>query len=200
MTATYDVYKSAHRFDGWSYDFADPFYPAAVPGVSIRVAAEPSQHKTNCCCFVEAVLVDIFDVPWGKQPHADMMILDGARPFSPVEACVAAGIGKRVHIGDDHALNGVYVAQGWRRLSGPGRTVGRGDGGHTFMIIHHDGATDKVLTLEANASWGIGGVGWRGIGPTTTSPANYAQNPEVWTWARLRKYYPEIEMARIDVR
>lgn len=53
--------------------------------------------ETNCSIFTELVMKMVFvNGMWTKQTHADLMILDGGRPWSPIDAVEAAGIGSRV--------------------------------------------------------------------------------------------------------
>lgn len=67
---------------GWSYKLKGP---------------KTSLKQTNCCIAAERILKQYFpDAGWSSQTHADLMIMGGARPWSPMDAIEAAGVGHPV--------------------------------------------------------------------------------------------------------
>lgn len=110
--------------------------------------------ETDCCRYVEAVIRQ-----WKKDSladydgsRADLNVWDGARPWSPAEACEKMGIA--VESGrwprDELAAPGVYLCQGWRELNADD-TVPKGvsPNGHTFFIWIPNDVSAKPWKFEA---------------------------------------------------
>lgn len=170
-------------------------YPFKIPGVSDSLVGEPNLN--NCCTFVEALLVKAWTeqveaFAWDGQRHAQAMIL-GDDLYSPVTALLETGIATSVP--ELAAPPQWTVIQGWR----PSRR------GHTFIIVAHHPASDRVLTLESNSSYGLNGVGFRKLGPLEDYPAGSA--PQRWwenaaapTWREIARAYPQRRQAALKVR
>jgi hypothetical protein len=190
-------------FRGYGYDLTTGIsYPWPLP--RIKVATGVQSPKTNCCTFVEALLVKAWEdaVPelleWGPERHKQMMVL-GADLFSPITAVVDAGMAVPLEPPDTEVPPWTLV-QGWRDL--PAKK-----GGHTFLIVAQ--RDEAVLTLEANSHYQLNGVGFRGLGHAEdfdfAPPERWWEDPslwqdgKVWTWPRLRAAYPDLQMARLKV-
>ncbi len=130
---------------------------------------------TNCCMFVEAVLVgaalrthgSAFGSRWGAGQHDWAMnnankrfASDGG--FGPPRAYVEAGVAELLDLDDrlELAPGEIYVIQG---------------GHHNWLIVDYDPATQLCLRLEANFGddfkpsgaryfGGVGHRGWRHVG------------------------------------
>ncbi len=115
-----------------------------------RRLVEPLEYGTgtDCTRAVYACLVDVYG-PDVREFRADLHIADHARPWSNVEALVAAGLGVECVEGHPHAGRW-HVVQGWRRLRADGRVPAL-DGrvnGHTFLYC--DG---RVLEANVRRPW-----------------------------------------------
>jgi hypothetical protein len=180
-----DLLTRAADFYGWAYSKDHPgdrpAYPRHLRGVQLPLAPPLA---TNCCCFAEAIVVGAAqdldpDFTWSRQQHDQMMILDPAHLFSPVEVLVAAGLAKTNPPGE--VPPPWSVVQVWR--------VDRKQG-HTFIVA--DSRTDikRVLVLEANCAYGLNGVGWRRFGPLTAeSPA---VPPKAWYASARATSWPAV--------
>lgn len=75
--------EAAHRWtgDGWTYKLVGP---------------DLKKKETNCCIAAEQIMMDRYGTDFTRQEHADLMILDADRPWSPIDAVVSAGIGRAV--------------------------------------------------------------------------------------------------------
>ena len=83
-----------------------------LAGWEYRTIPDIRQRQTNCCIAVELILKALRpDGQWSTQTHADLMILDAARPWSPIDAIEAAGIGSRV---DAPVPGRWHLVQFWR--------------------------------------------------------------------------------------
>ncbi|MEL6538355.1 MAG: hypothetical protein AAFQ98_23240, partial [Bacteroidota bacterium] len=134
-------------------------------------------------------------VKWSNGQHADMMIYDANKMFSPAEALIDSEIAEGVP--DEDAPPGPWtVMQGWRQNK-PLK------GGHTFIIVAHHPQTDKVLTLESNSHYKLAGVGYRNIGNVKDFPKppdRWWERPDVPTWEKIKQSYPHRKQARLKVR
>ncbi|AGC43985.1 hypothetical protein MYSTI_02669 [Myxococcus stipitatus DSM 14675] len=179
------------------YDLDQAYYPWTLPG--IRVPLGPPSFN-NCCTFVEALTVRAFaDVhgdsfAWDARRHRQMMIASSEDLFSPVTAAVESGMAILAP-SPDVSPHPWTLIQGWRA---PWRS------GHTFLIVDHHPATDKVLVLESNCAHGLDGVGFRGIGNLRDKglqpPAEWWKKPEVWTWRQLCATYLHRQQAWLKVK
>jgi hypothetical protein len=177
------------------------------------------RHYTNCCMFVEAVLIgsalrspqaDRLD--WGKVRHdwANIVVSDKhpggkaahaaelVRMCSSLKAYEDAGLARMA--GVDEEPSDWCVCQGFRNDSGAG---------HTFIIMAYEGG--QCLTLEANLfdhkQSNIGYVGHRDR--SMKKPILLADRPPakaVWrasapTWEQIKKSYPpnRLRFARLNV-
>lgn len=178
--------EQAALFRGWVY--GTPSYPVPLPGVKVPLAG---RHYTNCCAFVEAVVVGGahfagLDLGWGLAQHNRFMIVAPRDRMGPVEALIDAGV---AHPWDATKPPPPWsVCQGWN-----------GSRGHTFLIA--DSAGDDVLILEANKAYGLNGPGWRSMGPIEGAaiPSGWQQHKRCWTWSRVRAEYPEIAVCALRV-
>lgn len=99
---------------------------------------------TNCSLTAEAILADVYGIKI-MQRHADLMIMDRARPWSNIEAMVELGIA--IEVDDAPTPGRWHICQGWQSLT-DGR-VGDGDAGHTWLWWEPVGGGPGRL-LEAN--------------------------------------------------
>ncbi|MDC0710175.1 hypothetical protein POL68_16985 [Stigmatella sp. ncwal1] len=201
-------------FEGYGYDLTRNIsYPWPLANASVPTGLP--FPKINCCTFVEALLVKSWEDAllagtkpqgnpevarrfWNPQRHKQMMIL-GSDLFSPITAVIEAGMATRVEDLKTPPPPWTLV-QGWRDMKAK-------KGGHTFLIVAERNGT--VLTLEANASYNLNGVGFRGLGNAEKfsfkPPQGWWQNSalwkdgKVWTWQRIRDCYPDLQMAPLKV-
>lgn len=158
-------------FKGWGYTKHDVQYPWPVPGVDLFVV--DGIGNTNCCCFVEAVIIRAYDVKeWGIDRHRQSMLTDVKRPFSPVEVLENAGLTMATENAGRVGSPRWYAVQGWRG--------GAGDipacGGHTFLIEATPG--EPMITMhEANVSTGVHSL--------------------ATTWRTVNKRYPTNKIVRL---
>jgi len=75
--------------------------------------------------------------------------------------------------------------------------------GHSYIILKHDAQTDKILTLEANNSVGLNGVGFGGIGNLRDLPDG---NPgpdwttkTTMTWSERVDANPRVHIASLAI-
>jgi hypothetical protein len=191
-------------FKGYGYHLTEGIsYPWPLPQLSVRTGL-PSP-KINCCTFVEALLVKAWEdavgtrLHWGPERHKQMMIL-GSDLFSPITAVVEAGMATPLELPEKDVPPWTIV-QAWKDLRGK-------EGGHTFLIVAQ--RQEAVLTLEANASHRLEGVGFRGLGHAErfhfAPPPGWWEHPnlwkdgKMWTWPRIRDAYPDLKLARLKVK
>lgn len=183
-------------FRAFRYTRTGARYPFALDGISLPQAPP---EKNNCCTFVEALVVRAWqDVhanrfDWTSARHRQMMII-GDDLFSPVHCLVECGMA--VSPGDAGIASPPpwSIVQGWRSSGG----------GHTFLVVDHHAATDRVLTLESNRGYGLDGVGYRKLGNIRDAsgdgpPEDWWQNSDAPTWAEICATYPERELAALKI-
>jgi len=180
----------ARKFRRYKYG-NNPTYPWRIPGVSIRVQRQGDTSETletNCCCFVEAMLVRAF---WEKdhrlhlddEHHRAFMAIGD--PYGPVHAAIELGFADPIPE-EDYPTTPWLVAQGWNK------DMTRG---HTFFIVKTE-AGGRVLILESNNAYAVRGVGWRGLGGIGTF-TKVPKAPKWWTWAQMMSKYPNLRAAAI---
>lgn len=182
------------RFHPFTYDLDEARYPFELPGVHVPQAPPASN---NCCTFVEALLVRAWadghnEFNWTADRHAQMMIYSSDDYFSPVTAAVDAGMA--VATDPEAAPHPWTLVQGWRH---------QWRGGHTFVVLDHDPATDRVLTLESNSAYRLDGPGFRMIGnlrDVQKPPDAWWERDDLWTWERFRATYRYRRTATLKVR
>ncbi|MCY1015628.1 hypothetical protein [Pyxidicoccus sp. MSG2] len=184
-------------FRDFRYELDQARYPWVLPGVTLP-QAPPAVN--NCCTFVEALTVKAFSdahgsaFEWDSRRHRQMMIASSEDYFSPVTAAVESGMGIPSP-SPDVPPHPWTLVQGWRN---------QWRSGHTFLVVDHHAATDKVLMLESNTSYGLDGVGYRGIGNLRDKglkpPARWWELPDVWTWRRVTSTYLFRQQAWLKVR
>lgn len=168
------------RFRDYTYGLDRVSYPWPIPNVPVTLESDPKRlppHKTNCCTFAEALLVEAFKPGWDRALHSAFMVLTPDR-FGPVHAAIETGMGRPL---PDGAEEGDWrLVQGWRS----------GGRGHTF-IVAKTASDGRVLILEANRAYRVFGVGYRDIGSLRDlAPRELpAWEASTWTWERLRKTY-----------
>ncbi|RJS14254.1 hypothetical protein DRW03_35245 [Corallococcus sp. H22C18031201] len=183
-------------FADYRYDASRTYYPWALPGVRVPLAPP---RLTNCCTFVEALVVKSFSeahgaaFSWDMRRHRQMMMSSPEDAFSPVTAAVESGMALQAPSADVPPQPWTLI-QGWRS---------QWRSGHTFLVVDFDAATDKVLVLESNAAFGLDGVGYRGLGNLRDidlqPPADWWTRSEVWTWRRTCSTYPFRRQAWLKV-
>ncbi|MBU8900645.1 hypothetical protein KRR26_34050 [Corallococcus sp. M34] len=174
------------EFQEYSYDLDEARYPWELPGVRVPLAPPRSN---NCCTFVEALVVKAFsDVhgaafAWDARRHRQMMVSSAEDYFSPVTAAIESGMAISPPDADCPPHPWTLI-QGWRN---------QWRNGHTFLIVEHHAATDKVLILESNYYYGLRGVGYRGVGSLhevgLKPPGDWWTRSDVWTWRRICSTY-----------
>lgn len=184
-------------FHDYHYERDRARYPHALTGCNVPLAE--SRKTNNCCTFVEGLVIRAFqqahpgDFEWSPALHSDMMIMSADDYFSPITALVDQELGV-LQIDVDQPPPQWTVIQGWRQ---------QWRGGHTFIILDHHAETDRVLTLECNSSYGLDGVGFRGLGNLRDlggqPPAQWWDKPNVWTWQRVCATYRYRKMAALKV-
>lgn len=182
------------EFESFTYDLDEARYPWSLPGVKLP---QTPPATNNCCTFVEALCVKAFagkpGFEWDARRHRQMMIASSEDWFSPITAAVESGMAVPVPLPD--TPHPWMLVQGWRR---------QWNGGHTFLVVAHHAPTDKVLTLESNSAYALNGTGFRGIGNLrqfqSRPPDRWWENPNVWTWERLRSTYLFSHHALLRVR
>jgi len=179
-------------FAGFTYSGADGQYPWDIPGVTLK----KEKKQNNCCTFVEALVAKAFDgaqgFTWSFARH-QLMMVNTPDLFGPVTAVVEAGIALPAAT-PETPPQPWSVVQGWRADGG----------GHTFIIVDHDRATDRVLLLESNMVYKLNGPGYRNLGPLdafgTAAPAMWNQNADCPTWAEICTRYTDRLHAGLRVK
>lgn len=184
-------------FRDFRYDYDEARYPWPLPGVKLPMA--PPQLN-NCCTFVEALVVKAFAdahgqaFEWSAERHRQMMIMSSEDYFSPVTVAIESGMGLPVP-SPDAPPHPWTLVQGWRQ---------QWRGGHSFLVVDHHAQTDKVLILESNSSYGLDGVGYRGLGNLrdvgVKPPAGWWERDAVWTWRKVCSTYRFHQQATLKVR
>lgn len=183
------VLERVEAFRAYGYNGKRAVYPWPLPGVRVPLEAKGAARATNCCTFLEAVLVDAFaktrpGFTWSLELHEAFMCI-GSR-FGPVHAAIESGMADPVGEGW-HKLPWLLV-QGWR---GP-------RAGHTFCVPRT--WAGRVLILEANNGFGLRGVGYRDVGRLRDLPVGKLPPPSSeWTWDRLRARYPQMRACALRV-
>ncbi|WP_224250024.1 hypothetical protein [Hyalangium gracile] len=184
-------------FFDYHYDPDQGRYPWELPGIRLPLAPP---KVNNCCTFVEALIVKAFAdehgaaFEWNASRHRQMMIVSTEDYFSPVTAAIESGMGLHTP-SPDVPPHPWTIIQGWRN---------QWRSGHTFLIVDHHAATDKVLMLESNSAYGLNGVGYRGIGMLRDKgiqpPAKWWTLEDVWTWRRVQSTYLFRQQAWLKVK
>jgi hypothetical protein len=183
-------------FHDFTYTPDGARYPHSLPGIRLPLSP-PAQN--NCCTFVEALLVKAWsdsheDFEWSTGLHGQMMIFSNDDYFSPVTAVVESGMAISV-TDSDVAPHPWTLVQGWRH---------QWRNGHTFIIVDHHAASDRVLTLESNSHYQLNGVGFRAIGNLrdvdVQPPQNWWEMAALWTWDDICATYRYRQQARLKVR
>jgi hypothetical protein len=187
--------KRLRDFAGYDYNLKDSIsYPWPLPGVQVNTRPP---KRINCCTFAEGLLVKSWEdavgarLSWSQKSHKQMMIMETGDYYSPVTAVIEAGMA--VPVNSTEAPPPPWtIIQGWREQWARG---------HTFILVAN--RNGKVLTLEANESFKIKGVGFRGLGNAESfgfmPPPKWWEAPEVWTWKQIRDAYPFHKLARLKV-
>ena len=172
-------------FDGWTYTPMRPdgkrrevpHYPWDIPGVKNEIIApEGTTSYTDCCAFVEAVIISAYEIEeWGSVRHGKSMLLSRSQPFSPVDVLADAGL---VATSPQPATGPAwYAMQGWR-TDAIEKVALPTTKGHTMLIVVEEGAENGAVTVhEANVGKGVHAY------PTT--------------WVKLRERYPVQKVVRL---
>lgn len=148
--------------DGWRYSTGAPEVPELLPGMPRRLRVRgPGQGPgaTNCSTWTSYAILKAYPEAITLHPdlYADLQVQDRERPWSPIAAVIAAGIGERV------ALDGVPVtrwalAQSWSRLSPEGHVVAGRSRGHARIVRREAGGMLRVLESSASAGRSVESV------------------------------------------
>ncbi len=188
------ILENLPAYNGSTYSLKQPRYPFELKGIGLK---QSPPRLSNCCTFVEGILIkswqDVFpEFEWSKEQHANMMIMSKEDLYSPITEAVKSDLAVEL---DEDTPNPWTIIQGWNDKM---------NRGHTFIIVDHDPTSDKVLTLESNASFKLNGVGFRGLGNSemfdNEVPSDWSSTPGVPTWAALKKRYPNRKMAALKVK
>jgi hypothetical protein len=116
-----------------------------------------------CCEFVARIVRAAYALPHvdGSAWWALANVWDGALPWSSAECMWPQPADV---LGHNAAPLGCHwhVVQGWRRLSGPGGTVGPGDTGHTWLWLATSPTHGVVLDSTTSRGPRLGGVAFTG--------------------------------------
>ena len=182
-------------FTDFRYDLDQARYPYPLEGASVPQAPP---NTNNCCTFVEALLAkawadEVDNFEWSGRRHRQMMIMSRDDFFSPVTAAVESGMAIGVPDPDDPPHPWTLI-QGWRE---------QWNKGHTFLIVDHHDATDRVLTLESNSGYQLDGVGFRALGNLRDTggrpPDQWWNDSRSWTWQRVCSTYRFRQQAALKV-
>jgi len=183
------------HFHGFRYDRDRARYPKPIRGVSLPMAPP---YTNNCCTFVEALVIQAWQAyfpekSWSPSLHHQMMIMSRDDYYSPVTALIESEIARSVS-NHDSIPAPWSVIQGWRE---------QWRGGHTFIVVDHDPASDRVLTLECNSSYGLDGVGFRALGNLRDfggkPPPRWWEVEDLWTWQRICGTYRYRKQATLSI-
>lgn len=157
---------------GWRYGRSVSF-PALRPGLPATLVERNAVNaRIDCSSAVGYVVITATPKGrWNRARYDDLQIMDADRPFSPIEACEAAGVGSRV----DAPVAGLWHGlQTWRDSS---TDDGDGlEGGHLVLAYATPDDPDLLRVFESTTRGP--GDGW---GPT-------------WSWRRwsdLVARYPD---------
>jgi|TARA_R110000824_G_scaffold21548_1_gene80451 hypothetical protein len=128
-----------------------PCQPKGVRLKTDRVGDE----TINCTQFTTWIISQAFDTTWTLDQWSCWQVGSKAAETEQVP-----NFGPRVTmewgIGSTHPGPGPWLVQYF--------TNPKTFAGHSMLVIAHDEKTDKILTLEANRSYGLDGAGWAEIG------------------------------------
>jgi hypothetical protein len=185
------------EFLPFHYELDEARYPWKLPGIQLPMAPP---KVNNCCTFVEALTVKAFSdahgaaFTWDAGRHRQMMIVSTEDNFSPVTGAIESGMAIPSP-SPDAPPHPWTLIQGWRN---------QWRSGHTYLIVDHHAATDKVLILESNCAYGLDGVGYRGIGMLRDKgvkpPAQWWTLEDVWTWRKVCSTYLFRQQAWLKVK
>lgn len=145
------------------------------------VAAEPSV-RFPCSVFTAKtlnVLQARTDRGIGSKWWQDMNIWDRSRPFSPIEAN-PSGFPFYPESGD-FTPGRWYLCQSWRSLTGPNRTIGPNDRGHSWFWHAMTDRTGHVLDSDENRGPRYGGAVFSATSTDTGS---------IVAWSDRQALYP----------
>lgn len=156
----------------------------------IRLRSDLIGDKTiNCTQFTTWIVASAFGATWNSDQWARWQNTGRQRPLGRVP-----DYGPRVAIDWGIATT----------APGPGPFLVQyftAKGGHSMLVVDHDLETDKILTLEANSSWGLDGVGWADIGNLRDVPhpgANWTKKVSQ-TWASRIDTKIGVHVARLRI-
>ncbi len=128
--------------------------PCQPKGVSLK-ADRVGDETINCTQFTTWIISQAFETTWTPDQWSCWQVSGKAAETGQVP-----NFGPRVTmewgIGSTHPGSGPWLVQYF--------TNPKTFAGHSMLIIAHDKETDKILTLEANRSYGLDGVGGAEIG------------------------------------
>lgn len=133
------------EFRDFRYDLDQAYYPWTLPGIQVALAPP---RKNNCRTFAEALLVKAFSdahgpaFTWDGRGHRQMMIASSEDLFSPVTVAIESGMAIAAP-SPDAPPHPWTLIQGWRN---------QWRSGHTFLVVDHHAAADKVLLLESTCA------------------------------------------------
>ena len=125
----------ASYYLGWKYSYQGAKAAVMAQGIPPNVY-DPTARITNCSLMSDSILIAAHpDVDWTLENWRQLMVYGGYPRDSPVQACVAAGVGERV----------VELRPGrWHLVQGWVRSVG--GYGHCFLAFQGpDGGDLRIL-------------------------------------------------------
>lgn len=112
-----------------------------LAGWTYKLVPDTDRRQTNCCIAAERILHEWYpEGAWTRATHADLMIMDGARPWSPIDGIAAAGVG---HFAAQPMPGRWHLVQVWADAV-------KLKQGHTFLYYEPmTPSTDGPYVLEA---------------------------------------------------
>lgn len=170
------------------YQLSKAQCPSNPPGVSLQRIGD---ETTNCVLFTSWIISKAFSgVRFVGDQWSQWMVSSSPPAVNPP----TPGYGPRVcmqwSIATTAPGDGVWLVQYFTKT-----------GGHSMLVVDYDQDTDKMLTLEANSSYGLDGVGWADIGNVRDVP-----NPGLdWpskvdqTWSTRIDSKVAVHVARLEI-
>ena len=142
------IHLVASEFLGWRYG-RDIRYPRVRPMLPSRLV-DPRGQQIDCSSLTTYVLVSVFPHgEWSMPRYRELQIFDVRRPWSPLEAVEAAGVGVAI----DGPEKGAWaLSQAWKDAS-----IDDGDGlsgGHARIVYFR--SEDDLLVLESTSRGRLG--------------------------------------------
>lgn len=163
--------------------------PEQPNGVRLQ-ANRVGNDSINCTQFTTWIVSKAFGALWNKDQWARWQVSSRAAQTNQVP-----NFGPRVAmewgIGSTRPGKGPWLIQYF--------TNPKTFAGHSMLVIDHDEATDRILTLEANSVYGLDGVGWAEIGNLrdVPNPGPRWMDNVSQTWASRLETKPAVHLVQL---